>query len=215
MTNCDSTLSRRETRRRERRKAILEVAARSFLNNGYAATTMSSIAAEMGGSKGTLWSYFPSKEALFSAVLDDATTTYRERLAAILDHQGDLDRTLYRLGINLLQKVTSPDAIALNRLVTSEAGRFPEMGAIFYNLAPRHTRMLIAAFLEQAMDRGLLRKADPEQAARTFMTLLLSGCHQLMLMGQISQPTEVQIDADVSFALDCFLRAYAPDDRPA
>jgi hypothetical protein len=51
--------SRREARRLSRREAILEVAERSFLEQGYAATTMSAIAAELGGSKGTLWSYLP------------------------------------------------------------------------------------------------------------------------------------------------------------
>lgn len=204
-------LSRREVRRRDRRKAILEVASRSFLEHGYAATTMSAIAARLGGSKGTLWSYFPSKEALFEAFLDDATTAYRERLAKILDPPGDLVPTLHRLGRNLLEKVTSPDATALHRLVMSEAGRFPEMGAIFYEHAPRHTRRLIADFLERAMDQGLLRRADPETAARTLMTLLLSGCHQLLLLGQITQASPGQIEADIDHGLDCFLRAYAPD----
>ena len=99
------------------------------MEKGYAATTMSGIAAALGGSKGTLWSYFPSKEELFAAVLDDATTAYRSRLAEILDPDGDLAGTLRTLGVNLLTKITSPESVALYRLVASEAGRFPEMGA--------------------------------------------------------------------------------------
>ncbi|WP_242129380.1 TetR/AcrR family transcriptional regulator [Sphingobium sp. Sx8-8] len=216
MTAIDSPpLTRREARRRDRRRAILEVAGQYFLENGYAATTMSAIAAKMGGSKGTLWSYFPSKEELFSACLDHRTTAYREQLAEMLDSGDDLAATLFRLGMNLLEKVTSPPAIALHRLVVAEAGRFPEMGAIFFEHAPRHTRLMIAAFLEQAMDRGLLRRADPELAARTFMTLMMSGCHQLMLMGQVDRPTPDQIEKDVTFALDCFLHAYAPEPHGA
>ena len=62
--------SRREARRQSRREAILDVAAQSFLEHGYAGTTMSAIAATLGGSKGTLWSYFASKEVLFAAVID-------------------------------------------------------------------------------------------------------------------------------------------------
>ncbi|WP_375196745.1 TetR/AcrR family transcriptional regulator, partial [Sphingobium sp.] len=172
MTVLDSPpISRREARRRDRRQAILEVAAQYFLENGYAATTMSAIAAKLGGSKGTLWSYFPSKEELFAACLDHKTTAYRERLAEMLDPDGDLAATLFQLGMNLLEKVTSAESIALHRLVVAEAGRFPEMGAIFFEHAPRHTRMMVAAFLAQAMDRGLLRRADPELAARTLMML--------------------------------------------
>ena len=144
MTTIDPPLSRREARRRERRRSILEVAVRSFLENGYAATTMSSIAAELGGSKGTLWSYFPSKEALFAAVLDDATTAYREQLAELLDPCGDLRTTLERAGFKLVEKITSPNAISLPGLVVADAGRFPARGAIFYEHAPLHTRRLFA-----------------------------------------------------------------------
>lgn len=203
--------SRREARRRDRRDAILAVAARSFLEHGYAGTTMSAIAATLGGSKGTLWSYFPSKEELFAAVLDAATTAYRASLAEILDPCGELEPTMRRLGIKLLEKVTSPEAIALHRLVVSEAGRFPEMGRIFYQHAPRQTRALIADFLNGAMTRGLLRRADPELAARTYMTLLVSGCQQLLLLGQIDQVAPEQIETDMMFALDSFLRIYAPE----
>ncbi|NML88263.1 MULTISPECIES: TetR/AcrR family transcriptional regulator [unclassified Sphingobium] len=213
MTKLLPPLSRREARRRDRRKAILAVASRSFLENGYAATTMSGIAATLGGSKGTLWSYFPSKEALFAAFLDDATTAYLARLAEILDPGGDLVETLRRLGLNLLTKITSSDSVALYRLVVSESGRFPEMGAIFYEHVPGHTRRLVAEFLERAMDRGLLRRADPELAARTFTMMMLSGCHQLVIWGQIPQATPDQIAADVDHGLDCFMRAYAPDAR--
>lgn len=188
----------------------MTVASRSFLTDGYAATTMSAIAAELGGSKGTLWSYFPSKEALFAACLDHATMAYRERLAQLLDPQGDLTPTLFLLAKNLLEKVTSPEALALHRLVTSEGMRFPEMATIFFEHGPRHTRLMIAAFLEQVMKRGLLRRADPEQAARNFIALVLSGSHQQMLMAQIDRIAPDQIEADVAQALDCFIRAYAP-----
>lgn len=204
-------LSRREVRRRDRRDAIIAVAKRSFLETGYAATTMSSIAAELGGSKGTLWSYFPSKEELFAAVLRDATKVYHASLAQLLDTGGELESTLLRFSHDLLRKVTSPDAIALHRLVAAEASRFPEMGAIFHELAPLYTRNLLARFLEGAMDKGQLRRADAMLAARTLVVLTLSGCHQQMIWGEIDAPEAKQIDADVSFAVDCFLRAYAPD----
>ena len=195
---------------------ILAVAAQSFFENGYAGTTMSGIAATLGGSKGTLWNYFPSKEELFAAVMDERTTSYQQRLTQLLDPCGDLQTTLRRLGINLLERITLPESVALYRLVLSESGRFPALGAIFYEHAPGHTRRLIAEFLAGAMRRGLLRQADPAVAARIFLTLLLSGCQQLLLLGQISEATPEQIEADVAQALDFFLRAYAPEaDSPS
>ena len=207
----NACLSRREARRRDRRDTIIAVAKRSFLENGFAATTMSSIAAELGGSKGTLWSYFPGKEELFAAVLRDATGVYHASLAELLDTGGEVEPTLLRFSHDLLRKVTSPDAIALHRLVAAEASRFPKMGAIFQELAPLSTRNLLARFLEAAMAKGQLRQADAMLAARALVVLTLSGCHQQMIWGDMRAPAAGQIDADVSFAVDCFLRAYAPD----
>ena len=54
-----------------KRRAILDVASEVFLAQGYAATSMSEIAARLGGSKGTLYNYFRSKEELFSAFIVD------------------------------------------------------------------------------------------------------------------------------------------------
>lgn len=202
------SLPRREARRLDRRDAILAVAAHSFLQHGYAGTTMSAIAATLGGSKGTLWSYFPSKEALFAAVLDQVTAAFRAGLSQILDPCGDLDTTLMRFCTSLMQKITSPDAVALHRLVIAEAGRFPEMGRIFHDRAPRLTHALLADYLAGAMDRGLMRREDPLRAARALIGLCLSGCHQLLLVGLLDKVTPELIEQDLALAVPLFLRAY-------
>lgn len=202
--------SRREARRLARRKTILAVAAESFFQNGYAGTTMSDIAATLGGSKGTLWSYFPSKEELFAAVLIEATTAYRAELSRILDPLDDVGTSLSQFCVSFLRKVTSPAAVALHRLVAAEGARFPEVATIFFENAPRRTTGLLADYLRSAMASGQLRAADPEIAARALMTLNLSGCHQQILWGLIDSITDEMIDDDAAFALDLFLRAYAP-----
>lgn len=204
-------ISRREARRRDRRQMILTVAGESFLRDGYAATTMSSIAAALGGSKATLWNYFPSKEELFAAVLDDVTTAYREQLSQILDPYGDIRTTLEHFARSFLEIVVSPEAIALYRLVIAEAGRFPEMGAIFCEHAPRHTRALLTDFLAGAIERGHLRRTDPALAARTLLVLLMSGGRQLLLLGQIDRLSDEMMEQDIAFGLDCFMRIYATE----
>src|SRR3546814_17201673 len=64
-----------------RRKAFVDAARELFFANGYAGTTMSSIASKVGGSKTTLWTYFPSMEDLFAAVVDDIVAQYGDALA--------------------------------------------------------------------------------------------------------------------------------------
>jgi len=217
MTGASTTppTSRREARRLDRRDAILTVAKAYFLEHGYAGTTMSGIAAALGGSKGTLWNHFPSKEDLFSAVLDRVATVYRAQLSQILDPCGVLEPTLLRACRSLLDKVCSTEAIALHRLIYAESGRFPELSRIFFELAPRHTRALLADYISGAMDRGQLRQDDPADAARVLMALTMAGSHQQLMIGRITEPSSAQMQADVDLAVDLFLRGYAPEPNSA
>ncbi|WP_193552279.1 TetR/AcrR family transcriptional regulator [Oleisolibacter albus] len=211
------SVSRRETRRQIRREAIINVARISFFENGYAGTSMSSIAASVGGSKTTLWSYFPSKEELFAAVLEEETRLFREEMLSLLTPDGRLEDTLRSFCRAFLRKVLSDKAMNLNHLVIAEARRFPELGAIFYERAPKQSWLKIAEYMAQAMDRGQLRRADPMVVARHLLALCQSQTQLLRLWNVLPLPTPEQMDADVELALDAFFRAYgmpAKQDRP-
>lgn len=205
---CPSALPKREIRRQDRRQAILTVASRSFLEKGYAGTTMSAIAAELGGSKGTLWSYFPCKDELFGAVLDHETSAFRESLSELLDPSGELQATLRQFSLKLMAKLTSPLAIELHRLVVAECGRFPEVGRIFFDRAPRLTHELLARYLAEMMERGQLRTDDPLASARLLINMCMSGSHQKMLLGLYSEVPEGAVEENVDRAVEVFLRAY-------
>ena len=203
--------TRREARREERRQIILEVAERTFRELGYAATTMSAIAAELGGSKGTLWSYFASKEALFDAVLDRATTAFREELALDLDPAAPIADNVRRFCERFVKKLTEPVSISLHRLIIGEAGRFPEMGRIFYDRAPRRTHLLIVTYLQRAMDDGTLRRDDPLCAAQYLTALCAGRSHQQLLSVVIDAVSSETVREEAAMAAAMFLRAYAPD----
>ncbi|MDH4744315.1 TetR/AcrR family transcriptional regulator [Sphingomonas sp. CBMAI 2297] len=198
---------KREARKEERREAILAIAKRVFLDQGYSGASMSAISAELGGSKGTLWSYFPSKEELFAAVLDDATKEYRGQLADVLKPGEDVRAAVLQFCRGFIAKISSPDGLRLHRLIASEVSRFPEIGDIFYRRAPMPTQQLLAAFLERAMDAGTLRRADPLFAARVLASLCL-GVQQRMIWGQELSPAER--DHEATQMAEVFLRAFAP-----
>ena len=61
------------TKTEEKRQAILDVAAATFGELGFERTSMSEICARLGGSKATIYNYFPSKEALFVEVMFQAS----------------------------------------------------------------------------------------------------------------------------------------------
>lgn len=192
---------------------MLDVAKASFLADGYAGTTMSKIAAELGGSKGTLWSYFPSKEALFAAVVDRATQEFRRQLTVILNPADGLEEALRGFCREYLNKITSPEAIALHRLVLGETSRFPELGRIFYERAPRQTHLLLADYIAAVQARGLLTGIEPLRAAQQLTWLCISGRYQMLLTGVVSAIPPAEIAADLEAAMTTFLRAYGPAGR--
>ena len=211
MTHSGCKISRRETRRQDRRDAILAVARHHFLEHGYSATTMSAIAAALGGSKGTLWAYFPSKEELFTAVVDQATTAFRKQLSETLDPHGDIVPALRSFGLRLLERIVTPEAIGLHRLIVAEAGRFPELGRIFYERAPRLTVALLADFLAGAMERGQLRADSPTDAAFFLMQMCMARGQQKLLLGLIDEVSDSEMAQEVERALNLFMCVYSPD----
>lgn len=173
---------------------------------------MSAICAQLGGSKGTMWSYFPSKEDLFAAVLEEATRAYREQLEDLLQPSEDLPGTIRRFCTSFLARITSADALRLHRLVVAEAERFPEIGEIAYRRVPQASRDRLARFLEQQMGAGKLRRDDPLHAAEVLTGLCMAGLHQRMLWGQPEGSVEER-DREALAAADVFLRAYAVDSQ--
>jgi TetR/AcrR family transcriptional regulator, mexJK operon transcriptional repressor len=198
---------KREARKEERRLAILDVAKRSFLENGYSGTSMSAISVELGGSKGTLWSYFPSKEELFAAVLDHATVAYRQQLSSVLQPSADLFATLTAFCRSFIGKITMDDGIRLHRLIAAEAGRFPELGEIFFRRAPQPTQQMLADFFAGEMAAGHMRAEDPLAAARVLASLCLGGLHQRVLWG-IAEATPGDVETEARYAADIFARAF-------
>jgi TetR/AcrR family transcriptional repressor of mexJK operon len=205
-----SAPSRREERRDERRDAILDVARACFLAEGYAATSMSTIAARLGGSKGTLYNYFRSKEELFAAMMEQQCSKLQEVLFDV-SSVGDAPRErLTHYARNFLALLLSPMPLAVHRLIVAEGERFPELGRVFYEAGPKVVMKRIGDYLAELMDQGALRRADPFVAAQHFKDLAISGVHQPRLWGVIGDLTPEEMDAQVDRAVDTFMRAYAP-----
>lgn len=214
--NCRSNIKTLEptalqTRRDDRRDAILDVAETCFHRDGYAATSMSTIAATLGGSKGTLYNYFKSKDELFEAFVGRA----RQRLTevafepAMTSELGTRDK-LTALARAFLGAMISPQAMALHRLVIAESARFPEIGRAFYKAGPQIALARLAQIFEGLMEAGEIRRADPQVTAYQFKDLAVSGVYQLRLWGVIDDLTEAEIAERAETVMDTFMRAYAP-----
>ncbi len=200
-------IGKREERRIERRNAILAVATRCFLENGYPGTTMSSISAELGGSKGTLWSYFSSKEELFAAILDQLTEEFQNDLMSALNPSAALRSALETFCARFMQKILRPQSVALHRLIVGESGRSPEVGRIFYDRGPGVIEPMLIAFFTRHIDAGRLKPSDPAKM-KDILLSLATGILQFLVVLGIEQVDEQKIEARAAFITDTFLALF-------
>jgi TetR/AcrR family transcriptional repressor of mexJK operon len=197
--------------RDERRDHIIDVARECFVKHGYAGCSMSVIAARLGGSKGTLYNYFRSKEELFEAFVRRACLRFAENLSNAPPAEGDLRERLIHFARAFQTHLLSPDAIATQRLVVGEGERFPELGPLFYAAGPQIIIGRMSAEFADLMEARRLRQADPDLAAIHFKDLAVSGLHWRKIWGVAGQPTESDLQTQASIGVDTFLRAYRPD----
>lgn len=191
-----------------RRKAFVDAARTLFFANGYAGTTMSSIAGKVGGSKTTLWSYFPSKEELFAAVVDDIISQYGDALAIDLPLDEPVPDVLRRFGSVLMTKLTATPLLLLYRLVVGEAERFPHLAETFYDRGPRRGKARAAVWVAEKMVRGEIRMGDPMRAVQQFSGLCQSGLYQFAVLGLREGRDLDRLQDEVDAAVDTFYRAW-------
>lgn len=173
---------------------------------------MAAIAARVGGSKGTLYNYFASKEELFASLVahEGELEAASWRIPECAD---DLRIRLCEIGSSFMRMVTNDRSLALHRMVMAECARFPELGRLFFDAGPAHRISLLAAILEEETRRGRLAVVHFERAAAQFLELCKSGLHQKLLWTVGEPPTAEAIKDNVDAAVDVFLAAYAPGRR--
>jgi AcrR family transcriptional regulator len=193
-----------------KRKQILDGARRVFFGRGFAAASMGEIAREAKVSKGTLYVYFDSKEALFSALIDDSKSETAERMLE-LDHEDpDVATALKSFAVRLLRKIAAPQHVAMLRMVIGAAEQFPALARIFFEAGPAHGARRLSAYLEAQTRHGRLAVPDPEIAAWQFLGLCSHPTSIGVILAAQETPTEARMATLADAAVATFLAAYAP-----
>lgn len=190
-----------------RREHILSVASEVFAREGYGEASMSTIAAQLGGSKATLYKYFPSKESLFAAVMTGRCHKVLSPLRAITgDGCDDLEDMLSSFGRCFLEAILQPESLQVHRLVHSEGPRFPEVARSFYQSGPDEVYGELARGLQRFADRGLIDCDDVELAAKQFHGMVRSDLHMRVAVGLAPAPERAEIERQVAQAARIFAR---------
>jgi len=192
-----------------KRQAILDTAYGLFRTQGFAKTSMAEVTARVGGSKATIYGYFPSKEELFAECMTAAVENYLSDTLQHLDaSRGNAQEALRNFGISVLQFICSPEQVEVRRLIIAEAAR-SGTGKLFFDKITA-LRAQISAYLESCMVAGTLRRDDPRLAADYLGALLEAEVLEPLLL-QVNErsPRDREIVAAAKRAVDAFLRAYS------
>jgi AcrR family transcriptional regulator len=197
-----------------KRLAILENAYRLFRAQGFDGTSMADITSEVGGSKATLYSHFPSKEELFVECMMAALENYMSDTLKHLDaSRADPEAALRNFGTSVLNFICSAEQVEVRRLMIAEASR-SGTGKLFFDKLTA-LRAQISSFLDACMISGLLRLDDPDLAADHLGALLEAEVLEPLLLNvREAAPDEKETALAARRAVAAFLRAYAPTVPP-
>jgi len=209
----------RRPRRWQRRpdelpRQSLEAAFRVFGARGFHQATLDDVARQAGITKGTIYLYFPSKAALFTAML-------KTRITAVIPstepHTGraasSLEGRLAAIGQDIYRFLSSPAYLAMFRTVVGEVTQFPEIAAQVYREGILVANRRFAAVIRTAIRSGEFRDVDAMVAARAFIGMfLIFAVSQRLLGGERIYP--IADDAVVTTVTDIFLNGLRPRTAP-
>src|SRR5690606_21345086 len=111
---------------------VLDAALELFMEKGFAATRVEDIARRAGLSKGTVYLYFPSKEAVLEGLVRRAIIPVADSaLAALADYQGDPRVVISRVIKMVGQRFSDPRIVAVPKVVLREVLGFPHLAEMY------------------------------------------------------------------------------------
>ncbi|MBN2647511.1 MAG: TetR/AcrR family transcriptional regulator [Thiotrichales bacterium] len=189
----------------ERQQKLLQVAQVHFFSQGYAGTNVNQIVKEAGGSLNTLYRYFGNKLGLFEAVFKLKTDALFAPFQQAHFWQGDLPRNLTHFGQCLQEVSSSPDGIAIYRLVVTENNsEQSEIQRIFYQHGPQTAIRILGDYLQSLRQLGKVELQDPYLAAAQFIEMVKGPFFYPRLFNHTIEPHQTQ--AALQQAVQLFLK---------
>jgi AcrR family transcriptional regulator len=165
----------RQRRKDARPGELMTAALQVFAERGFAATKLDEVAKRAGVSKGTIYLYFDSKEALFKAAVESAmipAIEVGEAMAA--DPSRSPVEALREFIFWWWEKVGSTDIGALPKLLVAEIGNFPELGIWFHENMIQRGKRAVAGIIERGVATGDFRRVEPMDVANMLFALMFS-----------------------------------------
>ena len=191
-----------------KRESILDAAARSFFEEGFAATSIEQVAEDAGVSKVTIYNHFGDKRGLFAASVECECEKMRGHFSIEATPAGSIRERLTVIARAMFEFLSRPEMIQFERRIAAETVHDPAVGEAFLEAGPWRMKAAFSAFLAHAAEQGELEIDDPQLAAEQFVSMAKG-------MGDLERrfgvlPTEAENTRRIDGAVDVFLKAYVP-----
>lgn len=195
--------------KQERRAALLDVALDEFFEKGFNAARMDDIAARAGLSKGTLYLYFASKEALFTALIDDLARPNLDAIEQIAAAAPSLFDALDRLAAYAPVMIRTSKVPRLMKVLIGDSHNFPAIVTTYRVDILERVLTALARMLDNARSRGEIETDDPALLARLLIApMLFSGIWQAVF-GR-APDAAVNLEGLFRMHVDLIIRALSP-----
>ncbi len=194
-----------QRRKAERPGEIIDAALELFVAKGFMATRLDEVAQRAGVSKGTLYLYFDSKEALFKAVVETLVVPEIVRTEQLIDaYEGSATELIRQFVQQWWQTVGESRVCGLPKLIISESGNFPELARFYVEQVVDRVRNVIAKLIKRGIATGEFKSCDPVYVARLLLApMVFAAIYQYSLLLYDSEPFEIPTYLDNH--LDIFL----------
>src|ERR1700750_1480371 len=193
----------------ETRQIIYEAARQEFAGNGYAATSMETVARRAGVSTKTLYRLIPNKATLFEGMVSDRLDRFLSQFHLQAD-QVDIGEALYAALMACADMMLDQEVVGLQRMILQETGKFSDLAGTFYNNGIKRTAAALADWLRVQEKRGRIVLDDADEAAGMLLGMLSSAPQRAAIFGGVPMPTRRQIEARVRTCVKLFLRGCQP-----
>ena len=161
----------REAISSQKRFAAVAAAADLFLREGYDRTTLVQVARAANISTGTLFKHFPTKAALFGAIMAQMWEA-DPALDVPLPPAGNPAAGLEAIGRDYAVKLRHPQTGPFFRVIIAETPRFPELGRALFDLGKMPYLERLYAYLRTEMAAGTLAVEDVSMAGQQFFGMI-------------------------------------------
>lgn len=177
--------------REKRKEAIEEAAIILLIEGGYDRLSMLAVARRVRASNETLYRWYGDKTGLFKALVDRNAQRIRRALDANTSEPLSPVETLRAFGPSLLEVLTGPAAIALNRAAAADPSG--TLGSALASVGRDAVLPVLARLMASAQKTGFLARFDTETAVDLYLSLLIGDLQVRLVTRAVGEVSDSEI----------------------